>query len=282
MRSPVRWYGGKGQMVAKLLPLLPPHTTYVEPFGGGASLLFAKAPAPVEIYNDVDSGVVNFYRVLRNPALFAEFVRLVQLTPYSREEWEAYRVTWAAEIDPVQRAAKWFVWVRQRFGGGGQTRGGWQLVVTDTTGGIASNVQRWLAAVEGLPAVHERLCRVEIEHQDWRGILAQYDTPDTLFYCDPPYIQETRGQHRYAHELTLADHMDLVNALLGLQGMVVLSGYAHPIYAPLEAAGWARQDWAVACNTVETGSETRPARVESVWISPHCRQAYGPMFAGVA
>lgn len=276
MRSPVRWYGGKGQMVAKLLPLLPPHTTYVEPFGGGASLLFAKAPAAVEVYNDIDSGVVNFYRVLRNPALFAEFVRLVQLTPYSREEWEAYRAQWAAETDPVQRAYKWFVYIRQNMNGGGRGRAGDGWSITTDPDSVAA--RKWTTALTGLDEVHARLQSVHIEHLDWREVLRRYDTPDTLFYCDPPYVQTTRGAHRYQHELTEADHADLVAALQDARGRVVLSGYAHAVYTPLEVAGWQRQDFAAFAHAADISV----ARVESVWMSPTCRQGYGPMFAGVA
>jgi DNA adenine methylase len=279
MRSPIRWYGGKGQMLAKLLPLLPPHQTYVEPFAGGAAVFFAKAPAPVEVLNDVDSGLVNFYRVLRNPAQFAEFARLCELTPYSREEWQDCKAAWQAEPDPVTRAWAWFVWVRQSFGGGGQTQAGWQLVVSDSTTGQAETVTNWLRAVTGLPAVHARLQMAQIEHQDWRGILDQYDAPATLFYCDPPYLQDTRGRHRYTHELTADDHVALVEGLLTVRGMVMLSGYIHPLYRPLEHAGWQRIDYA----TYATIAQSQTGRTETIWLNPACQAArMGPLFAGVA
>lgn len=254
-------------MIARLVPLLPPHTTYCEPFAGGAAVFWAKAPAPVEVLNDVDQALVNFYRVLRNPAMFAEFVRLVALTPYSRAEWDACKATWREMTDPIEQAYRWFIWARQCFGGGGQQWGGWQTVVTETARGMASNVANWLSAVEGLPAVHARLQRVQLECLDWRRCIALYDTPDTLIYADPPYMQETRGRHRYQYELTAADHADLVTMLLGVQGKVVLSGYAHPIYTPLEAAGWQRIDWATNAGTVIGRGA---ARVESVWLSPSC------------
>ena len=93
LRSPVRWYGGKGNMVKKLLKLIPEHKIYVEVFGGGASLLFAKEPSPIEIYNDIDEGLVNFFRVLRDPEKFGKFYAKAVLTPYSRAEFYYCRDT---------------------------------------------------------------------------------------------------------------------------------------------------------------------------------------------
>ena len=117
LRTPIWWFGGKGNMVAKLLKLVPPHRGYVEPFGGGASLLLAKAPARVETYNDLDSALVGFFKVLADPRLFKRFYRRVQATPYSRELYNQYREEWQAEEDPVIRAYKWFVVARMSFGG---------------------------------------------------------------------------------------------------------------------------------------------------------------------
>ena len=117
MRSPIMWFGGKGKMTAKLLPLLTPHRIYVEVFGGGASLLFAKDPAPVEVYNDLNEGLVNLFRVLRDRGQFDEFQRLVALTPYARAEYDYCREHWQAQTDPVQRAYQFYVVARMSFGG---------------------------------------------------------------------------------------------------------------------------------------------------------------------
>lgn len=286
MRSPIRWYGGKGQMLGKLRPLLPPHQTYVEPFAGGAALFFAKPPAPVEVLNDVDSGLVNFYRVLRNPAMFAEFARLCALTPYSREEWQDCKRTWVTEPDPIERARQWYTWTCQQFGGGGHTSGGWSRCVSEANRGRATSVNNWLMSIDYLPEVHERLQYAQIEHTSWQHAFDLYDTAETLFYCDPPYVQETRARHRYAHELTADDHTALVECLLTLQGMAILSGYAHPLYRPLEHAGWQRIDVATAAHTVKTRGDgaglDQAARVESIWLNPACQAArMGPLFAGV-
>ena len=280
LRSPIWWFGGKGNMVAKFLPLLPPHHTYVEPFGGGASLLFAKEPSPVEVYNDIDSGLVTLFRVLRDPEKFQRFYRLVQLTPYSREEYDFCRRTWADVEDEVERAYRFYVVARMSFSGCWGSS--WSFAVTHSTRGMADPVSNWLAAIEQLPQIHQRLMRVQIEHKDFREVFATYDTPDTLFYCDPPYVPDTRRGGGYPHEMTLEDHKDLVEILLNIQGMALLSGYRHEVYKPLEQAGWARLDFPTACHAVgrtrgtgilgEDSAKRLQPRVESVWISPSAQR----------
>lgn len=276
MRSPIWWFGGKGNLVSRLLPLVPGHRIYVEAFGGGASLLFAKAPSPVEVYNDIDRGLVDFFHVLRDPALFDEFHRLVSLTPYSRGEYLDCRATWREQADPVERARRWYTVARQSFAGKFGI-GGWGRSIAESSRGMASICSGWLSIIEGLPQIHARLVRVQIECLDWQECLRAYDTPETFFYLDPPFIPETRRGGGYAHELATDDHRELVEVLLGLLGKVLLSGYAHPIYEPLENAGWGRVDWEVGCAAVgrtraaglqgEGAVREKQMRVESVWMN---------------
>jgi len=279
VRSPVRWFGGKGLMVGKILPLFPEHHTYVEVFGGGASLLFAKEPAPVEVYNDLDGGLVNFFRVLRDPGKFPRLLHLASLTPYSREEYAHFRATWQTCDDDVDRAHRWFVVSRMNFSGDWSSAS-WSKTVIQVKRGMAESVSKYLSTIEALPEFHARLMPVQIEHRDFRQIIPAYDTPNTLFYCDPPYIHDTRTDHTgmYRHELSLFDHWELVQVLLRIKGKAILSGYAHKEYKALEEAGWTRKDFNVGCaaaaRTKATGilgagaARSKAARVESVWISP--------------
>jgi len=279
LRSPIWWFGGKGNMVGKILPVLTkyPHKRYVEPFGGGASILIAKPPVEVEIYNDLDSGLVNFFKVLADEKQFQRFYRRVALLPYSRELHKECLNTWQDTDDPVEKAARWFIIARQSFGG--QWGGGWGSVVTSSRSrGMIDTCAAWLSAIEHLPQVHARLQRVQIEHADFRDILRRYDTPETLFYCDPPYVEGTRKAGKYSIEMTNDDHRDFVQLLLNLQGHAVVSGYAHEIYQPLEDAGWERIDFETACHAVgrtrATGilgkgvAKRMQPRVETLWCSP--------------
>lgn len=263
-------------MAKKLLALLPRHRTYVEVFGGGASLLFAKEPAMVEVYNDLDSGLVNFFRVLRDPEKFAKFYHLAVLTPWSREEFDYCRKTWQDVEDEVERAYRWFVVARMSFSGDfGRS---WSASVTHSHTGMASTTSKWLSILQEMPVIHERIMRVQIEHQDFRRLIPHYDTPETLFYLDPPYVPTTRKEGKYDHEMSLADHAEMVEVLLNIKGMAILSGYAHPVYDKLEKSGWQRIDYPTSCHAVgrtrHTGvigpgsASEKHARVESVWLNP--------------
>lgn len=272
MRSPLVWYGGKGLLTHRLLPLVPEHWTYVEPFAGGASLLFAKPPSPVEVLNDIHEELVNFYSVLKDERLFAQFERLAHLTPYARQEWERCRdllVKGSGRLSRVQRALAFFVVLRQGRPGdvlSGHRGGGWSRCVQQSDSGVSSSVARWLRAVDGLPEVFGRLRGVQIDRMDWRECLVRYDTPETLFYCDPPYLLATRASNRrrYRHEFTADDHTDLVAAVQRLRGRVLLSGYRHDLYAPLVAAGWHTMDFQTVTNAT---SGQREARTETVWAN---------------
>lgn len=275
LRSPIPWFGGKGILAPKLLPLFPEHRIYVEPFGGAASLLCAKEPSPVEVYNDLDSGLVNLFRVIRDPEQFERFRLLAALTPYSREEFNRFRKTCDETQDDVIRAYQFFVLARMSFAG--QPGHSWGSSVTTSNRGMVEAASRYLAAIDRLPEVHQRLMRVQIEHADFRHILKRYDTPETFFYLDPPYIPETRRGGGYRHELSAGDHADLVDLLLGLQGKAMLSGYRHAILTELERHGWRRVDFATSCfavgRTRHTGvlgkgsAALKYRRVESVWLN---------------
>lgn len=259
IKPPITWFGSKARLARQIIAHFPEHRTYCEPFGGSAAVLFAKDPVGVEVYNDLDGDLVNLFRVLRTPSLYAELEQAVGLTLYARAEFELAK---EATEDPVERARRFFVRQRQSHGGLGQQ---WSYCLDDTVQGISSAVRRWQSGIEHLPAVHQRLRSVQIEQGDWRAVMRRYDRPETLFYLDPPYIPETRVNGRYEHELSADDHHQFVRHLLDeLVGMAVLSGYAHEAYKPLEDAGWARVDFDVPTHA----SRDRSRRIECLWLSP--------------
>jgi len=273
-------------MLAKLLPLLPRCHTYVEPFGGAAWVLLNRAPSPVEVYNDIDGQLVNLFKVLADPQAFQRFHRRVALLPYSRRLWQQARQNLKCEQDPVERAVAFFIVARQSFSGEG---GSWSLAGSLSRRGMAGTASKWLSCLQGLPELHQRLQRVQIECADWRCILDTYDTPETLFYCDPPYVPDTRRGGGYKHELTTEEHTELVERLLGVRGMVALSGYPNEIYKPLEEMGWEKKEWNTACYAVGKTRGTgilgpgtalaKQPRVECLWRNPACLAAFdGPLF----
>lgn len=283
LRSPIGWFGGKGNMVAKLLPLLPQHEQYVEPFFGGGSVFFAKGPCPHETINDADDGVTGFFRVLRDRG--EEFIRRAQLTEYGEALFRDCRDTWREEGDELLRAWKWWVVARQSFSGRfGESQSHSR---TQTSRGMAGEVSRYLSCIDRLPLVVERLRGTQILCGDALRALRCCDTPDCFAYLDPPYVHSTRwdSQRRdgvprgYAHEMDDAAHAALVEYLLTeWTGKAVLSGYRHAVYDPLEAAGWRRLDFATACHAAartrgsgllgEGALLAKQARTESVWLCP--------------
>lgn len=288
IKSPIKWFGGKTTLVNKLLPLVPEHKTYVEVFGGGASLMCAKEPSLVEVYNDLDSRLTNLFRVLRDPEQFTEFSRLVSLTLYSRQNWQE-AVSAASDADPVKRAWGFYVQCRQSFSGELKS---WSYVVSKSCSGMAEKCSAWLSAIERLPEIHQRWQRVQIEQKDWRKLLITFDSPETFFYLDPPYVASTRKSGGYSYELLDADHQELVDACLGLQGKVLLSGYPSPIYQPLLNAGWSYREWPCTCSAAgriaksglkgQGNVTAKQPRTEAVWANYELPGATSEQFRPLA
>lgn len=279
LRSPFPWFGGKAtqKIQNKILSVLPDHEFYVEPFGGGASILLAKDPAKVEVYNDVNRGVVNFFRVISDPDMFGKFMSRTSLLPVSRELFEEYARTWTGIHDPVEQAIHWYVVARQSFGG--MFGNSWGTVVTASNRGMSQTTSSWKSSFELLPKIHERIQRVQIECADWRDCLKRFSGPGWLTYCDPPYVTGARKAGGYEHELKDKDHQDLIRILLDYDGAVVLSGYDNHIYSPLVKAGWQKIEIPVVCSaagrTRANGLQgvgnvlAKQKRTECLWIKQH-------------
>src|SRR5205809_3509000 len=183
---PFGWYGGKFSHLDWLLPLLPDGHHYCEPFAGSGVVLLNRRPSPIETYNDLDGEVCNFFRVLRDQK--EALVEAIGLTPFSREEFSI-----SCKLDPsvsdLERARRFYVRARQVRTGLAQTAsiGRWANCKNTSRAGMSGVISRWLGAIETLPAIAERLLRVQIENRPALEVIRLYDGKDTLFYCDPPY-----------------------------------------------------------------------------------------------
>jgi DNA adenine methylase len=261
MKVFLRYYGGKYHLTKKLLSLIPPHKTYVEVFGGAAHLLFRKQPSEVEIYNDINGDLVNFFRVLRDENKGKKLQELLELTPYSREEFYLAKDNLNVD-DDIERARRFYVRIRQSFNGIGKT---WSCSKKER-----KNVAfAYFNAIAYFDIFHARIRNTQIENDDFRKIIPRYDTPDTFFYLDPPYIQETRKTFNdYDYEMSLEDHQDLVNLLLKIKGKAMLSCYFHPVYQPLLDNGWIRKDFEInlwSSNAAKLSK--RPKRTETLLMN---------------
>src|SRR5574337_1306942 len=282
-RSPFPWFGGKQRLAPDIIALFPPHLVYVEVFGGGASVLLSKPARVLDVYNDLDSGLVNFFRCLRDES--DRLVPLLELTPYSRAEWQECRSTWFEIEDPVERARRWYVVASQSFGGmiAKDKRPSWDHTKSTGRGWwggerlgrmhlnhAASTANR----VDHLCRFVERMRRVQIECLDWRACLDRYDDPDCLFYLDPPYVASTRRAGGYEHELTDDDHAELVERVLALEGVAIVSGYGNPIYEPLVSdGGFRRHEFEVISTAGQRKNYDVDKRTEVVWASPRANAA---------
>lgn len=269
-RPVLRYHGGKWMLAPWILTFFPPHRIYVEPFGGAASVLLRKPRSYAEVYNDLDADVVNLFRILRDPALAAQLRAQLELTPWSRLEFYG---SYEPCEDPLERARRTVVRAFMSYGSTSRRK--------NRTGFRArayrqnqTGAQDWCNYPAALDAIVERLRGVTIEHRPALTILPTQDTPDTLFYCDPPYPKSTRSSVKcqsdadraYAHDLTDDDHRALARALHGVAGMVVLSGYPCNLYDRELYADWERHERPHLADGAAW-------RTEVLWLNPACSRA---------
>lgn len=263
--SLIRWAGGKGKQLNDLLPLIPDGKIYVEPCGGGASVLLNRQRSPVEVYNDLDGALINLFQVVRDDETFDEFQRLLDYSPYSRSEFESC-LTFEGLADPVKRAVAFYTVINQSISGKRLARKG------DWARGRGDNLaERWFQRQEKLGVIHDRIRHVQIESRDALDILVEWDTDGTVFYIDPPYVLDTRKQKKYyAVEPGDEWHEQMVDVILECKGMVVLSGYDHPIYERLNERGWWNDQYgAKAIMEVTKVGGNKRKRTEIVYRNPH-------------
>ncbi|MCC7193913.1 MAG: DNA adenine methylase [Phycisphaeraceae bacterium] len=268
---PFGWYGGKYSHLDWLLPLLPKCHHYCEPYAGSGAVLLNRRPSPVETYNDLDGEVVNFFRVLRDEG--EKLVRAIGLTPFSREEF-AKACKLDPKVEPFERARRFYVRARQVRIGLAQTAtvGRWANCKNTSRAGMSGVISRWLGGVEDLRIIAERLLRVQIENRPATQVINLYDSPSTLFYCDPPYIHDTRGDSKaYGYEMTDAQHAELAAVLNNAQGMVAISNYPCDLMDKLYPA----PKWNKTVAEERTNHATKGKRIEALWTNYDPKLATG-------
>jgi DNA adenine methylase len=280
VKSPIPWYGGKGLIKNKIIPYFPAHHTYCEVFGGGGSILLAKKPAPVEVYNDINGALVNFFTTLQDHENIKKLQDKLYLTPYSREVWRRALNEYKYFGDPgtpLERAYRFFILVNMSFSGAGA--GGYNASfsssVKTTRCGKASTVFKYHSSIAGLPEVSNRLLDVQIERAHFGVVIDRYDTPDTLFYLDPPYLHSERGKNKNAYgpfEMDDSQHLRLIELVKKIEGFAVLSGYKSEIYESLcENHNWSRIDIEAVARTKypKTGQPAADSyRTECLYLNP--------------
>lgn len=286
----IKWHGGKQKLAKWIIDQMPPRVAnpnkpegegwchYVEPFAGGLGVLLAMNPEGVsEVVNDLNAELVNFWMTLANPLSFDKFKRLVDCVPFSEPDYdratknfETLCSMWPDDripggIEKTKRAAWFFIRCRQSMSGRMDCFS--PITRNRCRTGMNEQASAWLNAVDGLPAVHQRLRRVLILNDDALKVIRKQDGQRTLFYLDPPYLCETRtADDVYEHEMTDLQHGDLLTVLGGIEGKFILSGYHSTLYDEAAAAyGWRSVEKDV--DNKSASGKTKQRRVEVLWMN---------------
>jgi DNA adenine methylase len=210
MIGPLPYIGGKRAIAKKIIAVFPKHTTYVEPFAGGAQVFFHKEPSKVEVLNDLDGEMVNFFRVCQQH--YEELLRYTRFLIVSRKWHEVLKATDPVTLTDIQRAARHLYLLKNSYAG--------LIRKLDYKCHVAQppglNPER---LPEIIAETSKRLARVQLECLPYEKVLERFDRPWTLFYLDPPYF----GLKLYRHNLTTADFERMADRVAGLKAKFVLS-----------------------------------------------------------
>lgn len=231
MKTPISYYGGKQSMLKYILPMIPPHTAYVEPFFGGGAVFFAKEPVHSEIINDMNGNVVNFYEQLKSN--YNNLKRLIDATPYSRDVYRRALTIYDCPFmfAPVERA--WAFWVGTIQGFSNKI-GSWRSTSVGNNGKESRLLFNKKSAFN--KELSERLKHIQIENKDACELIRNMDSEETFFYVDPPYVDSNQGHYGgYTQE-----HFDrLLEMLAGIKGKFLLSSYPNERLLEMTAkCGW--------------------------------------------
>lgn len=257
MNAVLKYPGAKWSLAEWIIDHFPAHHSYLEPFFGSGAVLFNKPQSSIETVNDMDGDVVNLFECIRRDP--EKLGRIVYYTPYSRQEYEKTYTT-VLPADPFDRAARFLLRCNQGYGfRTNEIRVGWKNDVQGRERAYAAKY--WTDLPEIIAAAAERLRGVQIECRPALEVIRRFNFPNVLIYADPPYVLSARsgGKRQYKHEMTDADHMELLAVLKAHQGPVVLSGYASPMYDH-ELASWRME-------TVHTTDQLSRRRQEVLWMN---------------
>lgn len=267
MMAVFRYPGAKWRIAEWIIQHFPngyEKLCYLEPFAGSAAVFFNKNPSRVEAINDLDSNIVNLFRVLRDRP--EELRRAIELTPYSREEYEL-AIESFDHPDPLEKARRYFVRCMQGVGAKSNARGTWRVEPRAYPGGAA---KKWCDGADLLMEAAKRLrggteTLVQIEHTDAIELIERFNSPDVLMYLDPPYLRSTRRSGAlYVHEMTEKDQSRLLDAIIGSKAYIILSGYDNDLYNQA-LRGWHKDS--IMVTTTSTAAAT-----EMIWMN------YAPPF----
>lgn len=220
MKTPISYYGGKQKLVSHILPLIPEHKVYVEPFLGGGAIFWSKEPSELEIINDTNSQLINFYRCVQNR--YVDLESMIRISLHSRDLHRKARVIYENPDMFPELDQAWSVWILANQGFSSMLDGAWGYDKTRNT--VAKKIKN---RREGFTEEYSiRLQNVQVECADALRIITSRDTANTFFYCDPPYYNSDMGHY---DGYTIEDYTMLLARLEKVEGKFLLSSYKSPI-----------------------------------------------------
>lgn len=258
MKSVIKYPGSKWNIAPRLVELIPEHHSYVEPFFGSGAVLFNKPVSDIETVNDLDSDVVNLFRCIQKDS--ERLARLVMTTPFSREEYERQfdGCTSTLYASNFQRAAGFLIKCWQ--GHGFRTNGykvGWKNDVVGREKAYA--LWNWYRLPDWIIDITERLRKVQIENRPALEVIERFNYSQVFMYLDPPYMLGTRSGKQYMHEMTDAEHEELLQMILQSRAKIMISGYETDMYNDY-LSGWEKRQFS-SC------AEHGKPRIETVWMN---------------
>lgn len=218
MNSPIRWLGGKRYLRKELVKMMPTHKNYIEVFAGALWVLLEKEPSKLEIFNDIHGDLINFYRVIQDKDKYKELINKIYFTPSSRELFDEYdkNLFLGDYKDDVERAFYFYYILKLTFGGNIHRKKRTFAIHKD--GRKLINRDKF---IDEFIQLHERLKHCYIESKDYKYILERYDSKESLFFCDPPYLGST--EDLYSKGFDENEYVKLKNILSNLQGSFILT-----------------------------------------------------------
>ena len=222
MQTLIKYPGSKWNIAEWIIKYFPQHKVYVEPFFGSGSVFFTKRPSYIEVINDIDGDVVNLFKVCREHP--DELAQMLELTPYSRDEYNNCR---KIEGDDIERARRTVVRYYQTFGASTSINNTWKCSQTKNS---PRNPELWRRLPQVVFEVCDRLKNAHIENCNALDLIAKNNRQETLLYLDPPYLLNLRKHRLYKNEISDSIHIELLKLIKNSKAQVILSAYDSELY----------------------------------------------------
>lgn len=254
METVLKYPGAKQRIADWIIQNMPEHEVYLEPYFGSGAVFFSKTPVKIETLNDINGDIYNYFRVIRENA--AALAKQIEMTPYSREEYEKCFKEISDDDDPIEQARKFAVRCWFGFGSSNVYKNGFRSSQSRRS---PQTTKQWNVLPDRILRSAERLKNAQIERLDAIELIRRYDTPDVFIYLDPPYLPGIRKSHLYKQEMTEEQHVELLKEIKEHPARIMISGYENDLYNSM-LSGWEKKQ-------KKTTAEKGIRRTETIWMN---------------